>query len=248
MLMSTRRQVYGLRRFVPGLRERHRLEAMIGPLGCWNELQKYHVRVLREQGLRPEHTLLDIGCGPLQAGLPLIRHLHAGGYVGVDIEPVRIGVGKSLIAKHRLTAKKPLVFQSSTLGDAELGNRSFDFVWASQILCYFGDEEMHHLFSMLERRLNPGGRFLGDTFAPDHYEFTNPENPGMYVRHTPESLAAQADTHGLQVRSLGRIGDFGYPRRLTLHRSPLYEITASKRGTRSAQLHRMAELDLVSAS
>jgi len=243
--MRTRRQLYGLRIFVPGLRERHRLEAMVGPLGYWHALQKYHFKLLRERGLKPEHTLLDIGCGPLQAGIPLIRFLRPGGYVGLDIDPSRISVAESQIAKHRLTSKRPWVFQSSTLGDAELGERRFDYMWASQILCYFRDAEMNQLFSMLKHRLNPGGRLLGDTFAPDHYEFTNPERPGDYVRHTIESLSAQAETHGLLVRSLGRIGDYGYPKRLTLHSNPLYEITVSKRGTKQPLNRRMAEMQLV---
>ena len=225
MLMRLRRRAYSLRAFLPGLRDRHRLEAMVGPLGYWDQLQEYHLRLLRANGLKPEHTLLDIGCGPLQGGIPFIRYLNPGGYVGVDILSDRIATARAQVARHQLTAKGPRLFVSETFGDQELEGATFDFIWASQILYYFDDAMMARLFAVIQQRLKPGGKFLGDTFALNHYEFTLPENPGKYVRHTSESLAALARRYGLNVRSLGTIGDFGYPQRLSLHTNPLFEVT-----------------------
>jgi SAM-dependent methyltransferase len=223
--MRARRELYGLRAFVPGLRERHRLEAMVGPLGYWNQLRRYHLRLLCANGLRPGHTLLDIGCGPLQGGIAFIRYLNRGGYTGIDIDPVRVDTARSQIAQHKLAGKEPRVFVSSSFGDDELEDSTFDYVWASQILYYFGAAAMARLFAMTQRRLKRDGKFLGDTFAPDHYEFTNPEHPGRYVRHTYESLSTLAAQHGLAVRRLGIIGDYEYPKRLSLRTNPLFEVT-----------------------
>lgn len=213
-----------MRVFVPGLRNRHRFEAMVGPLGFWNELQKYHLQLLKAHSLTPEHTLLDIGCGPLQGGLGFIRYLDAGGYVGLDIDPVRIDAAHEQIARHRLSHKKPRLLVSSTFGEPELQGCQFDYIWASQILCYFDDPAMNRLLSVIHTRLKPGGKFLGDTFAPDHYEFRHPEHPGRYVRHTLDSLTALAAPHGLRVQQLGVIGDYGYPLRLSLRTNPLFAI------------------------
>jgi SAM-dependent methyltransferase len=225
LLMRTRRKVYSLRAFVPGLRERHRLEAMVGPLGYWDKLRQYHLNLLCSNGLRPEHTLLDIGCGPLQGGIAIIRHLNRGGYTGIDIDPVRIETARAQIAKHKLAAKEPLLFTSGSFGEEELDGLTFDFMWASQILYYFDDAVLARLLAMIRRRLRRNGKFLGDTFTPDHYEFTNPEHPGSYVRHTYESLSRLAAQHGLVVRRLGTIGDYGYPKRLSLRTNPLFEVT-----------------------
>ena len=85
LLMRTRRKLYSLRAFVPGLREHHRLEAMVGPLGYWDQLQRYHLRLLCANGLKPGQTLLDIGCGPLQGGIAFIRYLNRGGYTGIEV-------------------------------------------------------------------------------------------------------------------------------------------------------------------
>lgn len=223
--MRSRRRLYSLRAFVPGLRERHRLEAMVGPLGFWDELQAYHLELLTRNGLRPHHTLLDIGCGPLQGGVSFIRHLERGGYCGVDIDPARIDAAHEQVGRRKLSHKKPRLLLSDNFGEPELDGQVFDFMWASQIVYYFDDAMMHRLLRMIRARLKPGGQFLGDTFAPDHYEFRHPEHPGKYVRHTIESLQAQARPHGLQVRCLGVIGDFGYPKRLSLRSNPLYQVT-----------------------
>lgn len=223
--MRTRRQIYGLRAYVPGLREHHRLEAMVGPLGFWHALQRYHLQLLQANGLKPDHTLLDIGCGPLQGGIAFIKYLKPNGYTGLDIDPVRIEAAKGQIIRHKLEEKKPQVLVSCSFGQQELRDQTFDFMWASQILYYFNDAAMGELLGMIRQRLNPGGKFLGDVFALDHYEFTHPEHVGRYIRHTPESLQALAMRHGLKVRCLGTIGQFGYPSRLSLRTNLLFEIT-----------------------
>lgn len=213
-----------MRAYVPGMRDRHRFEAMVGPLGFWNELQNYHLQLLKSNGLTPGHRLLDIGCGPLQGGIAFIRYLEPGGYFGLDIDPVRIDAAHEQIARHRLSHKKPRLLVSSTFGEPELEGCRFDYMWASQILYYFDDAAMHRLLSVIQARLKPGGKFLGDTFTPDHYEFRHPEHPGRYVRHTLESLTALAEPHGLRVQRLGVIGDYGYPPRLSLRTNPLFAI------------------------
>ena len=223
--MGVRRNLYGLRAYMPGLREHHRLEAMVGPLGFWSELQRYQIQLLRANGLQPEHTLLDIGCGPLQGGVAFIKYLKPNGYTGIDLDPARIQAAQIQIARHNLAEKRPSVLVSSTFGKAELGNQTFDFLWASQILCYFNNDVMACLFSTVRQQLNSGGKLLADVFALDHYEFRYPEHSGQYFRHTQQSLQTLAKKHGLRVRNLGMIERFGYPKRLSLRTNLLFEFT-----------------------
>lgn len=224
-LMGVRRNLYGMRAYIPGLREHHRLEAMVGPLGYWKDLQRYQLRLLQSNGLQPHHSLLDIGCGPLQGGVAFIKYLAPSSYTGIDHDPERIQAANTLIARHKLSSRAPSVMVSSTFGKAELGERNFDFIWASQVLCFFNDDVMEELFVNIQRRLAPGGKFLADVYALDHYEFRYPERRGQYNRHAPESLQAVAQKHGLQARFLGTIEQFGYPRRLSLKTNMLFEFT-----------------------
>ena len=55
-------------------------------------------------------------------------------------------------------------------------------------------------------------------------------HPGSYIRHTRESLSALAAAHELSIRYLGRIADYGYPKRLSLRTNPVYEFTHTPAG------------------
>ena len=74
-----------LRKILPSLREQYRLESLVGPQNCWEQLTEYQIALLKDIGLAPHHTLLDIGCGPLAGGLNIIRYLEKNSYVGIDI-------------------------------------------------------------------------------------------------------------------------------------------------------------------
>lgn len=156
-LKKLRRQLYGLRSFIPGWRRRHELELMVGPLGYWDELQAYQFRVVTHLGLLPHHSLLDIGCGPLQGGIAFIRYLEPGRYIGVDPNPIAIEAGREEISRHGLSGKNPRLLVSRDFGDGQLAASTFDFIWMSQILYYFDEGTMHQLFAVVRRRLRHTG-------------------------------------------------------------------------------------------
>jgi SAM-dependent methyltransferase len=221
-LKDLRRHLYGLRAFVPGLRRRHKLEAMVGPLGFWNQLQRYQLQATTRLGLQPHHMLLDIGCGPLQGGIAFIRYLEPGRYVGVDRWPVAIKVGHEEVSRKKLAGKNPRLLVSPNFGDDQLADCQFDFIWMSQILYYFDEQTMHQLFDMFRRRLRPTGIMAGDILGPksDRSFLHRVRAPA----HTPESLDALAKDLGLEVAAQGTLADFGYPSRLPLRHSILLSI------------------------
>jgi SAM-dependent methyltransferase len=226
-LKKFRRQLYGLRAFVPGWRRRHKLEAMVGPVGFWDQLQRYQLQAVTHLGLQPHHFLLDIGCGPLQGGIPFIRYLQPGQYVGVDQNPVAIETGREEISRHGLTGKLPRLLVSRHFGDDQLAASTFDFIWMSQVLYYFNEPTMHQLLEMVCRRLRPAGIMAGDILGPaSDRSFLRPPLPPV---HTAESLDAIAQDHGLQVAAQGVLYAFGYPRRLALSNNILLKISHRSR-------------------
>src|SRR5437868_3523477 len=40
--------------------------------------------ILKRQGCMPDSKVLEIGCGCLNAGIPIIKYLERGNYVGID--------------------------------------------------------------------------------------------------------------------------------------------------------------------
>jgi hypothetical protein len=62
--------------------------------GLWDEIGVLQFDFLRQQGLLPQHKLMDIGCGALRCGIPIIRYLDEGNYYGLDINASLIEAGQ----------------------------------------------------------------------------------------------------------------------------------------------------------
>jgi hypothetical protein len=93
----------------------------------------------------------------------------------------------------------------------------------SQILYYFDEEKMNHLFAIIRQRLKPGGIMAGDILGPESdRSFLRDPKPPV---HSAESLQGIARCHRLRVRELGNLSDFGYPRRLGLRKNILLSIS-----------------------
>ena len=224
LLRLIRRGLYGLRAYIPGLSFAHKCEKMVGPVGYWKELQQYQFNALRSNGLKPEHYLLDLGCGPLQGGISFIRYLDVSRYTGVDLAAGNLNAAYRQISLHQLASKNPRLIQSANFGAECLGDAAFDFIWVSQLLYLFDEETMAGLLAFVSRRLRPGGKFLGDIINPERLQSVS-SHYSDFVPYTLESIQRLAQSEGLKVRSLGEILQYQYPSRLTLKQSWMLEFT-----------------------
>ena len=225
------------RRISPKARLQHHLDSLVGPFGYWKELQAYQFNVLKTQGLKPEHRLLDVGCGPLQGGLAFIEYLNPGNYAGIDLRPATIAEARKQVARAGLEAKRPRLAQSACFGGdvPELGEASFDYVWACQILCHLTGEQVGSLFEQAARRLAPGGKFYGDIIGAAHEVREDSQWSGFsFHLHTLNELGAMAAQHGLTLRPLGTIDQFGYPKEINLHTNDLFELSRAGGQTKTA--------------
>lgn len=214
---STKRRIKSLPMF-----EAHRLDMMIGPIGHWEAMRKYHFDLLKQMGLEPRHTLLDIGCGPLCGGIPFIDYLRAGNYTGIDLRSEVIAEARHQVRKAKLLDKNPVLVQSSSFGHEELDDRKYDYVWASQMLYHLSDEQMENCLREVSSRLSPEGRFYGDIIHAPRRTDENWAGFTFYYR-TPEDLQPVAAKFGLIVSDLGKIEDYGYPVDWELKLNPLLE-------------------------
>jgi SAM-dependent methyltransferase len=213
--MKTRRIIYGLRLFIPGLQERHKLESLVGPLGYLDKLQNYQINLLKTFGLQPEHSLLDVGCGPLQGGIAFISYLNRNNYTGIEIDYHSLSVAYSQVIKHNLCHKNPTLLQSSNFGRDELNNKFFDYIWVSQLMYHLDEYRMIEIFKLMNDILKPGGVLLFDILSTDHYEFKYHEH--KHHLHTPELIKKIAALYGLSSEVKGKILEYGYPKQLSLH-------------------------------
>ena len=186
---------------------------MVGPTGVWKALQRYQLGCLKALGLLPHHHLLDIGCGPLQGGIPFIRYLDTGHYAGIDLRADASSEGHRQIAKAKLEAKQPFLAVSETFGRDELGDRTFDFFWTSQLMYHFDDDLAELYFSQVAARMRPGARLIGDIIPTDGpSEYRKDKWQGFTFIHRPVSFFEDLATrHGMRMQCRGKLREFGYP-------------------------------------
>ncbi len=183
------------------------LEDSMGFRGQWNEHRRFQIDFLRSRGLEPSHTFLEIGCGPLTGGLPIITYLQPGKYCGVDIRPSVLDLAWREVGIAGLSARNPRLVHSSSFGAMELRDEGFDFVLSFSVLYHLSDELLPAYFLQVAGRLNQGGVCFAqvNTHLPDSTWLEFP-----FVRRTVGQYIEHAAAAGLEGRSLGRIESLGF--------------------------------------
>lgn len=188
-------------------RELHSLEDMMGFRGQWDEHRRFQIVELRKLGLEPSSSLLEIGCGPLTAGIPIIQYLDGDRYVGVDVRSNVLDLSWQQVGRAALSAKNPRLIRSEEFGALELGDRRFDFIWSFSVLYHLSDEILDKLFSHVAARLKTDGRFVANVMT-DMEDSTWLEFP--FIRRTIEIYRSVAAKHGLKTANLGTIEQRGF--------------------------------------
>ncbi|NBW87081.1 MAG: class I SAM-dependent methyltransferase [Planctomycetia bacterium] len=178
----------------------------MGPAGAWEQKRHYQVAFLRRMGLQSCQTLLDLGCGTLRGGIPLIGHLDPGNYVGVEVRPEVLAEGRLELAESGLDVKQPLLVDCADLSTLALA-RTFDVVWAFSVLIHMEDGILHGALAAVRRHLADDGVFYANVnvgVRPDG----NWQGFPVVTRDWPFYEQAFR-SQGLAVTDIGSVADFG---------------------------------------
>jgi SAM-dependent methyltransferase len=112
----------------------------------WERRGLAQLDFLRSVGLTPESTLLDIGCGPLRAGVPFIRYLAAGNYAGFDFNASIVNAARFIVNVNAdLAAKRPTLLRIDDFAVAGMGRR-FDLALAFSVLNHCNEHQRFSFF------------------------------------------------------------------------------------------------------
>lgn len=128
--------------------------------GHWEALGKLQEDFLVEQGLKPEHRFLDVGCGSLRAGVRLVDHMEPGHYYGIDINPevIRIGYDEELTDEQR--ERLPVTnLHATDRFDADFGVK-FDMAIAQSVFTHVSLNDIRLCLYRVAKVMAPGGRFF----------------------------------------------------------------------------------------
>jgi SAM-dependent methyltransferase len=127
--------------------------------GLWDEIGHLQFEFLVARGLRPEHCLLDVGCGSLRGGIHFIRYLETGHYYGIDKNKATLESGRKIeLERFGLAHKRPVLAHMENFEVTEFG-RQFDFALAQSLFTHIPLEVISVCLENVGRVLAPGGRF-----------------------------------------------------------------------------------------
>lgn len=114
--------------------------------------------VIQTLNLSPHEDFLDLGCGVLRIGLPIISYLDSGRYYGYDLCANRIEEAKKEVDEYKLNHKKPILTEDWER--ITYNSRQFKHIWCYQVLIHIPDESLHFTIRRIKNVLKPDGLAL----------------------------------------------------------------------------------------
>jgi len=112
---------------------------------------KIQLQFLIDNGLKPEHTLLDIGCGCLTLANQAIPYLDEYNYFGIDISLQAMEKGVVLIGEEKYNRIGNLVNNTNfKFEEEELEVKIFDFVFAFSVINHLPIEHFDELLENIQ--------------------------------------------------------------------------------------------------
>jgi SAM-dependent methyltransferase len=132
-------------------------------LAClYDTLGRHQFELLLSFALRPEHSLLDIGCGSLRVGKFFIPYLRPGNYFRTEPNrrAVAEGVGHNLDAAI-LIERRPTFSHDSDFRLAVFG-RKFDFLLAHSIFTHASQNQIRACFQQARMVMSAQSLFFAN--------------------------------------------------------------------------------------
>lgn len=101
-----------------------------------------HFKYLQEQGLKPHHKFLDVGCGALRTGSQVIPYLHKKHYFGLDRMPELLEYGLNEILETQVVFDKQPVLSINDKFDFSFVNTKVDFVWCQSLMSHLDEKDI----------------------------------------------------------------------------------------------------------
>lgn len=187
--------------------ESGRRRAAVGPAHQWQMKRRFQIDFLKQNGLEPHHRLIDVGCGTLRGGIPLIELLETGHYTGIEVREEVLALGRDELREAGLENKEPELIHCRGLSSLELETKA-DYIWAFAVLIHMDDDALNACLSFVSQHLAATGVFFGNVNIG---EANNGHWQGFPVVHRPMTWYARtAERFGLVPTDIGSLLGLGH--------------------------------------
>ncbi len=122
---------------------------------------------LKKCGLKPQHSLLDYGCGALRLGRYAIPYVAPGHYYGLDISESVVAYADRLAAKCDLSAYKPTLRHIET--SSIPFDNNFDFIIAQSVFTHTDPSTTLVIMRAVSEHMHESSRFLATFWIRDEF-------------------------------------------------------------------------------
>lgn len=146
-----------------------------GPIQHFEQVGRETIITLLQNGLRPDHKILDFGCGALRLGYWIMRLVERGNYYGIepDVGMLKSGL-KYALGANLMQAKRPK-FSTNRECDFSVFDVEFDFVVARSILTHSTPAMLRSILSSFHNNSAQNGIMLASYWP---LEYQEPEQNG----------------------------------------------------------------------
>jgi cyclopropane fatty-acyl-phospholipid synthase-like methyltransferase len=149
-----------------------------------------------ENGLKPEHKFLDLGCGCLRGTLYLVDYVNDGNYYGADVSKGLLAAAADYAKKNEVIHKPNLIHIDGFDGRENLFAEKFDFILSVSLLTHILPEDLESLFGLVKKILKKDGRFFFTIIPTTSEDFSGDVE---LMRYRKEYIAKAAQRAGLAV-------------------------------------------------
>jgi SAM-dependent methyltransferase len=134
--------------------------------GLWDEIGALQFEFLKARGMKPEHKLLDLGCGSGRLAVQAVPYLQPECYYGMDISPALLSAARREIERAGYGNK---ISDRSLYATADFCPSpqmpSFDFGIAQSVFTHLPLNCLTFALNAIRRNFEPGGRFFATFFV-----------------------------------------------------------------------------------
>jgi ubiquinone/menaquinone biosynthesis C-methylase UbiE len=131
-----------------------------GPVETFDQAGRQQLIMLLREGLLPDSSVLDVGCGCLRAGYWLIHFLNPGRYHGIEPDKEKLSLALDHIIEPDVLDHRVPQFSYNDDFDFSVFNEEFDFVLARSIWVHAGKRQIGEMLNSFGRVASPDGRML----------------------------------------------------------------------------------------
>ena len=194
-----------IRRFTQERKERR--HSLVGPAHLWKIKRDFQIQFLKGMNLKPNHYLLEIGCGTLRGGIPIIDYLQDGNYFGIEVRNKALDEGRKELKESGLEGKNPTLLLSSDISELAL-DRKFDFIWSFSVLIHLQNKILNDTLNFVSNHLSEEGVCYANVNIGEGKDGSWQGFP--VVKRTLNFYIQACSMHGLIVSDIGSLKELGH--------------------------------------